>query len=317
MNPHLRATVGLSLVAALAPVLLTATPSQAAAAPKARTDSVTVAAGTKTRVDVLTNDRVAAKGKATVRLTRIPAGLRAKVRGRTVKVVASRSTAPGVFRIRYNVTDTTARTTGANIKVTVTSSPVPPAAATGTLRALVAALPVAAEHTTGYDRDLFKHWNTGLNPTDGCDTRDEVLIAEAVTPPTVGTPCALTGGTWVSYYDGVTTIDSGTFDIDHLVPLADAWYSGAWNWTPARREAYANDQGDPRSLVAVTANSNRSKGDRDPGEWLPLMDRCRYASEWVATKYRWSLSADPAEKASLTDLATGCPEATIAYTPVP
>jgi hypothetical protein len=58
----------------------------------------------------------------------------------------------------------------------------------------VARLQVDAESRDGYNRDAFKHWNAGANPADGCNTRAEVLLAEAVTAPTVSARCALTGG---------------------------------------------------------------------------------------------------------------------------
>ncbi|MGW5679726.1 HNH endonuclease, partial [Streptomyces sp. NPDC003860] len=105
----------------------------------------------------------------------------------------------------------------------------------------VGRLPVATESRTGYTRDAFKHWNSGLNPTDGCTTRNEVLIAEAVEAPTVGARCALSGGSWWSYYDDTVVNAASALDIDHMVPLAEAWDSGAHGWTAARREAYAND----------------------------------------------------------------------------
>ncbi|MEU2963093.1 HNH endonuclease, partial [Streptomyces albidoflavus] len=122
--------------------------------------------------------------------------------------------------------------------------------------AAVAALQSADESRAGYSRTAFKHWTSGDNPTDGCNTRQEVLIAEAVTAPEVGPRCAITGGTWFSYYDEVTVDGARGLDIDHMVPLAEAWDSGASAWTAARREAYANDQGQPASLVAVTARTN-------------------------------------------------------------
>src|SRR5262245_23252417 len=80
----------------------------------------------------------------------------------------------------------------------------PAAAATVSkpLRTMVADLPVASEVRTGYDRDLFNHWIDADG--DGCNTRYEVLIAEAVTAPSVGSGCALSGGRWTSYYDGAS-----------------------------------------------------------------------------------------------------------------
>nr|MDT0525885.1 HNH endonuclease family protein [Streptomyces sp. DSM 41633] len=142
-----------------------------------------------------------------------------------------------------------------------------------------------------------------------------VLIAEAVTAPQQGARCTLSGGGWLSYYDEVEVTDAKKLDIDHMVPLAEAWDSGAHDWTPERREAYANDLDAERSLVAVTAKTNRSKADQDPSTWLPpLADaRCTYAADWVATKLRWGLTADQPEAAALTDLAETCGTQPLAY----
>jgi hypothetical protein len=193
------------------------------------------------------------------------------------------------------------------------------AAETLPLSEAVSHLPVATESRDGYTRDAFRHWNTGDDPTDGCNTRAEVLLDEAVEPPTVGARCALSGGLWLSYYDQVWVMSASDLDIDHMVPLAEAWDSGASAWTAARREAYANDQGAATSLVAVTARSNRSKADQDPAQWLPPAAEvhCRYAAEWVGTKLRWALSADETEVAALAEVAAGCPEQTVTYEPAP
>ncbi|CAI9415798.1 HNH endonuclease family protein [Nocardioides sp. T2.26MG-1] len=176
----------------------------------------------------------------------------------------------------------------------------------------IADLPTATESRTGYSRDLFRHWVDADG--DGCDTRDEVLIAEAEEAPSVGAGCALTGGRWYSYYDGVSQTSASALDIDHLVPLAEAWDSGAGSWSNATREAYANDLGDRRTLVGVTASVNRSKGDQDVAEWLPAQQRCRYLREWVAVKHRWRLSVDSAEKSAMRSLADGCTDSTITVT---
>jgi hypothetical protein len=51
----------------------------------------------------------------------------------------------------------------------------------------VAALPSAGESRDGYTRTAFRHWID--SDRDGCTTRQEVLIAEAVQPPQVGAGC--------------------------------------------------------------------------------------------------------------------------------
>ncbi|MFI6209107.1 HNH endonuclease family protein [Streptomyces sp. NPDC051041] len=183
----------------------------------------------------------------------------------------------------------------------------------------VARLPAGSESREGYSRDSFRHWNAGADPADGCNTRAEVLLTEAVEPPAIGPGCRLTGGRWFSYYDATWVTSASSLDIDHMVPLAEAWDSGASAWSARRREAYANDQGAAASLVAVTAGSNRSKADQDPAQWLPPATdtHCRYAAEWTGTKLRWNLTADTTELAALHQLAAACPNQTVTYQPAP
>ncbi|MBM3668966.1 MAG: HNH endonuclease [Actinobacteria bacterium] len=164
-------------------------------------------------------------------------------------------------------------------------------------------LPVSQERGDGYDRDLFRHWSD--LDGNGCDTREDVLATERAAG--VVRDCRVVGGTWISRYDGRTTTEARTFDIDHMVPLKEAWDSGAWRWDARTRETFANDVGYSGSLIAVTAGSNRSKSDRDPTEWLPDRDVCWYAKTWVAVKYRWRLAVDSTEKSALTRILRGCP----------
>ena len=187
------------------------------------------------------------------------------------------------------------------------SEPAPTRSAGGTpLLDMIEALEVAEEQRDGYDRARFKHWVD--EDSDGCDTRKEVLIAEAVKAPKQGEKCALEGGEWLSYYDEVTVKDASKMDIDHLIPLAEAWDSGAHKWDDERREQFANDLDADRSLVAVTAKTNRSKGDKDPAEWMPpaASAHCTYLADWVATKTRWELTVDKDEKAAVEKAAVDC-----------
>ncbi|WUT01664.1 HNH endonuclease family protein (plasmid) [Streptomyces sp. NBC_00708] len=178
-------------------------------------------------------------------------------------------------------------------------------------------IPVAAEKRTGYERDSFKHWVD--EDGDGCSTRQEVLLAEAVKAPEQGARCALTGGSWRSYYDEVEVTDARKLDIDHMVPLAEAFDSGAYGWTPERREAYANDLSAERSLVAVTAKTNRSKADKDPAAWMPPSKdaACTYLVDWTATKLRWGLAADEAEQKALLERAEPCTDSVVQYETAP
>ncbi|WP_205576198.1 HNH endonuclease family protein [Streptomyces europaeiscabiei] len=181
-------------------------------------------------------------------------------------------------------------------------------------RDALTALTVQDENRTGYERTKFRHWIDA--DRDSCSTRSEVLIEEAVTAPEQGVNCALSGGTWYSAYDAITFNQARALDIEHLVPLAESWDSGASTWTAGERQAYANDLDDPRALIAVSATSNRSKADQDPTTWQPPAEgyRCSYATDWIAIKTRWALAVDPAEQATLTNVLDGCPEAVIEVT---
>ncbi|MEU2624601.1 HNH endonuclease family protein [Streptomyces sp. NPDC007157] len=134
--------------------------------------------------------------------------------------------------------------------------------------------------------------------------------------PEIGAKCALTGGSWYSPYDDHYLDSASQLDVDHLVPLAEAWDSGASAWTPKEREAYANDLDDPRALIAVSAASNRSKADKDPTEWLPPYAGYwyTYVTDWVADKTRYQPSIDPAEQTALTEQLAACPDLPITVT---
>lgn len=44
---------------------------------------------------------------------------------------------------------------------------------------------------------------------------------------------------------------------------------------------------------------------------------CQYTAEWVATKLRWVLAADEAEREALLGLAEDCGGTTVVYEPAP
>ncbi|KAF1986511.1 hypothetical protein K402DRAFT_332267 [Aulographum hederae CBS 113979] len=173
-----------------------------------------------------------------------------------------------------------------------------------TAKSLLAGLTVAAQGSQdGYSRDLFPHW---ITQSGSCDTRETVLKRDGTNVVTSST-CSATSGSWYSPYDGATWTAASDVDIDHMVPLSNAWKSGAAAWTTAKRQTFANDLSHPQ-LLAVTDNVNQSKGDKGPEEWKPPLTSyyCTYASMWVSVKSTYSLTITSAEKSALTSMLNTC-----------
>jgi hypothetical protein len=171
--------------------------------------------------------------------------------------------------------------------------------------------------TWGYVRDAFgSDWMD--TDHDGCNQRDDVLLRDAVPgSTTVGQQGAcdhdVLAGTWHDPYTGRTLTFTDLKDlrqaeaiqIDHVVPLAEAWVSGAAGWSRARRELFANDL---HELLAVDGPTNMSKGDGDPAAWRPRKGyQCAYARRWIEVKATWRLAVDPSEKTALEDMLGFCP----------
>ncbi|MGW7353055.1 HNH endonuclease family protein [Streptomyces sp. NPDC054784] len=156
----------------------------------------------------------------------------------------------------------------------------------------------------GYARDRFPHWSTVRG---NCDTREAVLERDGKDVRT-DRACKAVSGSWRSPYDGGTWTETSDVDIDHIVPLAEAWRSGADGWTDDRREELANDMERPQ-LLAVTDNVNQSKGDSPPDEWKPpLKDYwCAYAGDWTEVKHHYALSVTEKERTALREMLDRCP----------
>jgi len=191
---------------------------------------------------------------------------------------------------------------------TATSSTVTPGgsnAGTAEIRGQLAALTIVDGPKPGqpYRRT---DWPTWLDPDgDGCDARQQALIAQSTSPAQVGTNCKVMSGHWVSPYDGVETTAPGDLDADHLVPLENVHESGGWQWDAAMRRAYAND---PEVLIMVTKHANRSKGAKSPADYRPPLESywCTYASRWVGLKTTWRLSATTRERDTLGQMLDTC-----------
>jgi len=208
------------------------------------------------------------------------------------------------------------KTTTTVKKKKVVTTTVAPKGSTGanTALAVLASITVQNERPNGYSRSSFKHWVDADG--DSCNTREEVLIAESTSRAQVDAyGCKVIEGDWLSPYDNVAHTNPSELDIDHMIPLKEAWDSGAWAWSAMKRQLFANDLTDARSLIAVTAGQNRSKSDRDPSNWLPPQTqyRCTYLADWVAIKAQWKLSMDQSEFGRIKNVLTAsCGSTTVA-----
>jgi hypothetical protein len=184
------------------------------------------------------------------------------------------------------------------------AAPTTPSAAPSDVRQQLDALPVAAPRSmAGYRRERFPLWS---DQGGGCSTREVVLRRDG-TGVRTNASCHPVAGHWVSPYDGKEFSNPDAVDIDHMVPLANAWRTGANQWTDARRGQFANDLAHPE-LLAVSPGSNREKGDQDPSQWKPPNRGywCQYAQRWIAVKSYWQLTTSQAEKAALADMLGTC-----------
>ncbi|MCY0937173.1 HNH endonuclease family protein [Streptomyces sp. H34-S4] len=156
---------------------------------------------------------------------------------------------------------------------------------------------------SGYSRDKFTHW---AEQGDKCDTREVVLQRDG-SNVTRNSECKAVSGTWKSLYDEVVVTEATKMDIDHMVPLAEGWRSGAAGWDAAKRKAFANDLTRPQ-LLAVTASSNRSKGDQSPDLWQPPSKAswCQYGRAWTTVKSTYGLTVTEPERKMLSTMLGTC-----------
>lgn len=163
-----------------------------------------------------------------------------------------------------------------------------------------------------YSRDEFGQRWADVD-RNGCDTRNDILRRDlrSLQMKTSSPNCVVVGGILDDPYTG-RTIDfhkgeasSDQVQIDHVVALANAWSSGAWQWDAPRRQEFAND---PTNLLAVDGNANQDKGASRADQWLPpnARYRCAYVQRQIVVKTSWGLGVTTREKKAMKAVLDHC-----------
>ena len=161
---------------------------------------------------------------------------------------------------------------------------------------------------TGYSREEFGPDWSDVN-RNGCDTRNDILTRDLSGTEIVN--CVVQRGVLSDPYSGETVqftrgpVSSMDVQIDHVVALANAWQTGAFKWSPEKRERFAND---PRNLLAVRGDLNLQKGDGDAATWLPPRKsfRCEYVERQIQVKAAYQLWVTEPEKAAMMRVMATC-----------
>lgn len=148
-----------------------------------------------------------------------------------------------------------------------------------------------------------RHFGGWIRPERGncLSTRARVLIRDAVDPTRVemggSSQCIVAAGQWVDPYTEKTLTVPRTIQVDHVVPLKNAYLTGAHGWAPSKRCHYGNFVGYRRHLIPIDGPENSRKGDRGPDRYMPPSRdfTCEYVKIWITIKTIWDLDVTRAE----------------------
>jgi hypothetical protein len=146
-----------------------------------------------------------------------------------------------------------------------------------------------------YDRKAqFGRWVNDPNDDVCYNTRAKVLTRDSKGPIVYkeANHCVVDQGTWNDPYTGTTMTTASDIQIDHLVPLKNAYVSGAFAWAFRVRCLYANYLGYDFHLLSVSGHENMKKSDKGPDQYMPPNPSyaCTYVRNWLTVKLLWGLT---------------------------
>ena len=103
-------------------------------------------------------------------------------------------------------------------------------------------------------------------------------------------------GTW---FDDITETD-----IEHIVARSEAHDSGLCAANSQTKDRFAADL---LNLTLASPSVNRhQKSDKDPSEWLPVLNECWYVDRVVQVRRKYDLTIDQAEAGAIDQVLAGC-----------
>ncbi len=142
----------------------------------------------------------------------------------------------------------------------------------------------------------------------GCqNTRAKVLVRDSKVPVVFksNSECTVESGQWNDPYTKTVLTDAvSEVQVDHLVPLKNAYISGAHAWDYQTRCLYANYLGSNYHLKPIDAPENMKKSDGTPARYMPANKeyRCTYIKNWLLVKMVWNLEMTHKEATAIKEI---------------
>lgn len=158
-----------------------------------------------------------------------------------------------------------------------------------------------------YDRvHHFGHWVNDYRDQSCFNTRAKVLIRDSVKSVVFekANPCSVESGKWNDPYANKILRDARSeVQIDHMVPLKNAYVSGAYKWNFQQRCLYGNYLGASFHLISVDGTENIRKSSAGPDGYMPPNKeyRCTYLKNWLLIKTLWGLEMTVSEAQAIKD----------------
>jgi hypothetical protein len=179
-----------------------------------------------------------------------------------------------------------------------------------TIHSLLSWNTVISEQTQllpAYQRSVhFGRWVNNSKDSFCYSTRTKVLIRDSLKPVIFNdtNTCTVDTGEWQDPYSSEVLMSPQEIQIDHMVPLKDAYISGAYDWTYRKRCLYGNYLGYKNHLIAARSIENSQKGDETPEKYMPPTSdyKCIYLKDWLFIKAVWGLSMSKSESLAISDL---------------